>query len=94
MERLTSSEVDLKTSGKAIPVGRWGTIRDIADSTVYLFSDAGNYVNGEVLVVDGGSWRASGLAVGLDSSHRYPEFLLKGEFSKHVKSGRKEKAKI
>ncbi|EMR64881.1 putative sporulation protein sps19 protein [Eutypa lata UCREL1] len=70
MERLASSEVDLKTSGKAIPIGRWGILRDISDATVYLFSDAGNYVNGEILVVDG------------------------GEFSKYVKSGKKEKSKL
>lgn len=94
MERLASSEVDLKTSGKAIPIGRWGILRDISDATVYLFSDAGNYVNGEILVVDGGNWRASGLSVGLDSTHRYPDYLLKGEFSKYVKSGKKEKSKL
>ena len=94
MARLASNEVALETSGKAIPVGRWGKIRDIADATVYLFSDAGNYVNGEVLVVDGGEWRASSLSVGLDSTHRYPDFLLKGEFSKNLKSGRKEKSKL
>ncbi len=94
MERLASSEVDIKTSGRAVPIGRWGSIRDISDATVYLFSDAGNYVNGEVLVVDGGDWRASSLSVGLDSTHRYPEYLLKGEFSKHIKSGREEKPKL
>ncbi|RYP90565.1 hypothetical protein DL770_003327 [Monosporascus sp. CRB-9-2] len=93
MERLSSSAVDEKTSGKSVPLGRWGTIRDIADATVYVFSDAGNYVNGEILIVDGGNWR-TGSPVGLDSSHRYPDYLLKGEFSKHVKSGRKEKPSL
>ncbi|RYO80177.1 hypothetical protein DL766_001296 [Monosporascus sp. MC13-8B] len=93
MERLSSSEMDEKTSGKSVPLGRWGTLRDIADATVYVFSDAGNYVNGEILVVDGGNWR-TGRPVGLDSSHRYPNYLLNGEFSKHVKSGRKEKPNL
>ncbi|RYP49790.1 hypothetical protein DL768_004577 [Monosporascus sp. mg162] len=93
MERLAGSGVDEKISGKSVPLGRWGTIRDIADATVYVFSDAGNYVNGEILVVDGGNWRTGG-RVGLDSSHRYPDYLLKGEFSKHVKSGRKEKPNL
>ena len=37
-------------SSKGIPSGRYGTVKEIADATVYLFSDAGNYVNGETLV--------------------------------------------
>ena len=94
MARLASNEVALETSARGVPIGRWGKIRDIADATVYLFSDAGNYVNGEVLIVDGGDWRAGGLSVGLDSTHRYPDYLLKGEFSKNIKSGRKEKPKL
>ncbi|KAI1640329.1 hypothetical protein F4809DRAFT_481696 [Biscogniauxia mediterranea] len=94
MARLASSKVDRETSGRGIPIGRWGTIRDIADATVYLFSDAGNYVNGEVLVVDGAEWRNKALGVGLDADMKYPDYLLKGEFSKYVKSGRKEKSKL
>lgn len=37
-------------SAKVIPSGRYGTVKEIADATVYLFSDAGNYVNGNALV--------------------------------------------
>ena len=37
-------------AARGIPLGRVGTVKDISDATVYLFSDAGNYVNGEVLV--------------------------------------------
>lgn len=93
LERLSSSK-DLKAASSGIPLGRFGTIRDIADSTVYLFSDAGNYVTGEVLVVDGADWRNKGLGVGLDVGMKYPDYLLKGEFSKHIKTGRKEKSKL
>ncbi|ORZ35304.1 hypothetical protein BCR44DRAFT_116691 [Catenaria anguillulae PL171] len=39
-----------------IPVRRLGTIGDIEHATVYLASEAGSYVTGTVLVVDGGSW--------------------------------------
>ena len=40
-----------------IPAGRWGQPRDLAGAVVFLASDAANYVNGHVLVVDGG-WMA------------------------------------
>ena len=37
-------------ASKAIPSGRLGRVKDIADATVFLFSDAGNWVNGATLV--------------------------------------------
>jgi len=40
-----------------IPAGRWGDPEDLAGAAVFLASPASNYVNGEVLVVDGG-WMA------------------------------------
>ena len=49
MERLAQSK-DVGASKKNIPLGRWGTVKEIADATVYLFSDAANYVSGQTLV--------------------------------------------
>jgi 2-deoxy-D-gluconate 3-dehydrogenase len=40
-----------------IPAGRWGTPEDVAGAAVFLASSAADYVNGHVLVVDGG-WMA------------------------------------
>lgn len=40
-----------------IPAGRWGEADDIAGAAVFLSSSAADYVNGHVLVVDGG-WMA------------------------------------
>lgn len=37
-----------------IPAGRWGDPSDIAGAAVFLASSASDYINGEVLVVDGG----------------------------------------
>jgi len=37
-----------------IPAGRWGEPHDIAGAAVFLSSSASDYVNGHILVVDGG----------------------------------------
>jgi 2-deoxy-D-gluconate 3-dehydrogenase len=37
-----------------IPAGRWGEPRDLGGAAVFLCSPASDYVNGHVLVVDGG----------------------------------------
>jgi peroxisomal 2,4-dienoyl-CoA reductase len=39
-----------------IPLGRLGTIEDIAQCAVWLVSGAASYVHGETIVVDGGAW--------------------------------------
>ena len=40
-----------------IPAGRWGKPEDFVGPTVFLASQSSDYVNGEILVVDGG-WMA------------------------------------
>ena len=44
---------------KAMPLGRWGTESEIADSALFLGSDASAYVTGTVLDTDGGAAIAS-----------------------------------
>ena len=36
------------------PAARWGTVEDLVGPTVFLASDASNFVNGHILYVDGG----------------------------------------
>ncbi|KAL2021321.1 hypothetical protein VTK56DRAFT_7292 [Thermocarpiscus australiensis] len=96
MARLSSSQMGQRERNRAVPSGRWGSVRDVADATVFLLSDAGNHVNGTTVVVDGAGWRrqGGGLDVGLDPGMTYPDFLISGQISKHVKDGRKGKSKL
>lgn len=41
---------------KQIPLQRMGAIRDIEHSAVFLCSDAASFINGAVIIVDGGLW--------------------------------------
>lgn len=72
---------------RKIPVGRFGTLRDMGDAVVYLFSEAGSFVNGAVLVVDGGAWRTgSGQAGG---GFEYPDVVKSDEpFRERLKKAR------
>ena len=44
----------IKTMEDAIPLGRLGTPRDIANATLFLASDEAAYITGTTIVVDGG----------------------------------------
>ncbi|KAI8379498.1 uncharacterized protein BYT42DRAFT_568981 [Radiomyces spectabilis] len=41
---------------ESIPMQRMGDVQDIAQSTVFLFSEGANWITGVTLVVDGGQW--------------------------------------
>ncbi|KAJ6088606.1 hypothetical protein N7486_009867 [Penicillium sp. IBT 16267x] len=88
LERLLPSDAKADFI-KSQPLGRVGHVRDIADATVYLFSDAGSYVSGQTLVVDGANWRVSGGTTS-QGNLQYPDFLLSGEEVANV-TGKKSK---
>jgi 3-oxoacyl-[acyl-carrier protein] reductase len=44
----------LDEAKKRIPAGRLGEADEVADAVLYLASDSGAYITGQVLVVDGG----------------------------------------
>jgi len=41
---------------KKVPVGRVGEHQELANLAAYLMSDFSAYINGEVIVIDGGEW--------------------------------------
>ena len=44
---------------KMVPVGRFGTVDDIAYCALFVASDAGSWINATQVVVDGGHWHES-----------------------------------
>jgi len=89
MDRLGNREAEAAGEAfKKVPLQRYGTVKEIADGTVYIFSDAGNFVNGEVLVIDGGAWRSPS---GMGGLAKYPDYLLDDSFSKARATAKKSK---
>lgn len=55
MKRLVPAPMIEKLK-KLVPIGRFGRIADIEKAAVFICSDAASFINGVVLVVDGGHW--------------------------------------
>jgi 2-deoxy-D-gluconate 3-dehydrogenase len=51
---LRADPVRSRQIGERIPAGRWGDPEDLGGAVVFLSSKASDYVNGHILVVDGG----------------------------------------
>jgi peroxisomal 2,4-dienoyl-CoA reductase len=58
MKRLVPDPVKEKLK-KNIPLGRFGRISDIEKAALFLCSNSASFINGAVLVVDGGQWLAA-----------------------------------
>lgn len=58
MKRLVPEPIKEKLRQR-VPLGRFGLIKDIEQASVFLCSEAANFINGAVLVVDGGHWLAA-----------------------------------
>jgi len=61
-----------------LPLGRKGDSRDIANATVFLFSDAASFISGQVLVVDGACEHLRAFTL------PYPESVLDPASTKHL----------
>jgi len=63
MQRLVPEPVK-QSLKKRIPLGRFGRIADIESAALFICSDAASYINGTILVVDGGQWLSTSRLVG------------------------------
>jgi peroxisomal 2,4-dienoyl-CoA reductase len=63
MKRLVPEPIKERLR-KSIPLGRFGLIADIEKAAVFICSDAASFINGAVLVIDGGQWLAANRLVG------------------------------
>ncbi len=55
----------------SIPAGRFGTVDETVEAGLFLCCPAANYINGEVLVIDGGQWLNKGVFVLPEPGQRY-----------------------
>lgn len=55
MDRLAPTPEAKARAAASVPMGRMGTIDEIADACLFLSSDAARYITGAVIPVDGGS---------------------------------------
>lgn len=54
-----SKKMNIRTT---VPLGRYGTVDDIANAAIFLASPGGNFITGCNIVVDGMQWQANGVA--------------------------------
>jgi NAD(P)-dependent dehydrogenase (short-subunit alcohol dehydrogenase family) len=54
MRRLAPDEAAERATTTAVPLGRYGTVDDVADAALWLASSRASFVTGVVLSVDGG----------------------------------------
>lgn len=78
MNRLGTKGEAGENAVRAIPAGRMGDLRDVANTTVFMFSDAAAFITGQIIVVDGGAehLRATQLP--------YPQSVLDPQSVKHM----------
>ena len=66
MDRLAPTPEDKARAARNVPLGRMGTVDDVADVCLFLGSDMARYVSGAIIPVDGGS--TAGRSMGAQES--------------------------
>lgn len=77
--RVAGTECTLESF---IPLGREGVVQDIANATVFFFSDAASLITGEALIIDGGLQHLS------TSTVPYPQAVLEPESVRNMFKGK------
>ncbi|KAI0075684.1 NAD(P)-binding protein [Panus rudis PR-1116 ss-1] len=81
-DRLGVQGVGRKDVLDMIPLGRVGEVQDIANATVFLFSDAAAYITGQILAIDGAYENLR------EPFLPYPEYVLDPEKVKAITKSR------
>ncbi|KAJ7763132.1 2,4-dienoyl-CoA reductase [Mycena maculata] len=82
VDRLESKGTGADARDMLYPLGRMGSIADVANATVWLFSGAAEYVTGQVLPVDGGTEHLRALVF------PYPQAVLDPQSVAHLLKGK------
>jgi len=72
-----------------VPLGRFGTVDDIANAAIFLASPGGNFITGTNIVVDGLQWQANGASGILSVKDKIREAMLKQKESRERGTGSK-----
>ena len=60
-KQLWVSDVVVNAVRQGVPLGRFGTVEEVAEAVRFLVSPRASYITGEVISVDGGQWLGRGL---------------------------------
>merc|ERR1712193_254895 len=72
-----------------VPLGRYGTVDDIANTAIFLASPGGNFITGTNVVVDGLQWQAVGVSGMLSHKEKIRQAMRKQKSERQRGAGSK-----
>merc|ERR1719198_2710503 len=70
-----------------VPLGRFGTVDDIANTAIFLASPGGSFITGTNIVVDGMQWQAVGVSGFLKNKHKIQAAMKSQKVGRNKGSG-------